>query len=69
MTARGDFAVTLLDGRQVVGHARRGGWSMSVYAGDGRLLGSGSGRTRPYALEQAGLSGEDAGEVLGRAGI
>jgi hypothetical protein len=42
-----------------------------VYAGDGdgRLLGYGTARTRPYALEHAGLSGEDAGEVLGRAGI
>jgi hypothetical protein len=29
----------------------------------------GTDRTRPRALEQAGLSGDDAGEVLGRAGI
>ena len=44
---------------------------MYVYAGEGddRLLGSGIASTRPYALEDAGLSGEDAGEVLGRAGI
>ena len=32
-------------------------------------IGYGSARTRPHALEQAGLSSEDAGEVLGRAGI
>ena len=44
---------------------------MYVYAGedDDRLLGCGTASTRPYALEHAGLSGKDAGEVLGRAGI
>jgi hypothetical protein len=36
----------------------------------GGLIGYGTARTRPHALdEQAGLSSEDAGEVLGRAGI
>lgn len=71
MSGRRDFAVTLLDGRQVVGHVRGGEWSVYVYAGDvdGRLLGYGIACTRPYALEHAGLSGEDAGEVLGLAGI
>ena len=66
-----DFAVTLSDGRRVVGHDRDGEWSIYVYAGDGdrRLLGYGIARTRLDALEHAGLSGEDAGEVLGRAGI
>ncbi len=66
-----NFAITLSDGRRVVGHDRDGEWSIYVYAGDGdgQLLGSGTARTRPYALERAGLSGEDAGEVLGRAGI
>ena len=68
---RQDFAVTLSDGRRVVGRALEGDWSVYVYAsdGDGRLLGYGTGRTRPLALEQAGLSGADAGEALGRAGI
>jgi hypothetical protein len=71
MSGRRDFAVTLLDGRRVVGHDRGGEWSMYVYAGEGddRLLSCGIASTRPYALEHAGLSGEDAGEVLGRAGI
>jgi hypothetical protein len=71
MSGGRDFAVTLSDGRRVVGHARGGEWSMFVYAGEGddRLLGCGIAATRPYALEHAGLSREDAGEVLGRAGI
>ena len=66
-----DFAVTLSDGRRVVGHNQDGEWSIYVYAGDGdrRLVGYGTARTRPHALEHAGLSGQDAGEVLGRAGI
>jgi hypothetical protein len=66
-----DFAITLSDGRRVVGHDHDGEWSMYVYAGDdeARLIGYGTARTRPHALEQAGLSSEDAGEVLGRAGI
>ena len=66
-----DFAVTVSDRRRVVGSDRDGEWSIHVYAGDrdGRLLGSGCARTRPHALEHAGLSGEDAGEVLGRTGI
>jgi hypothetical protein len=68
---RQDFAVTLSDGRRVVGRALEGDWSVYVYASDGggRLLGYSNGRTRPLALEQAGLSGDDAGEALGRAGI
>ena len=66
-----DFAVTLSDGRRVVGHERDSEWWIYVYAPDaeGRLLGHGTARTRPCALEHAGLSGDDAGEVLGRAGI
>lgn len=63
-----DFTVTLLCGLRVVGHDRAGDWSVSVYA-DGRLLGHGSGGTRLHALEQAGVSSDDAGEVLGRSGI
>jgi hypothetical protein len=35
---------------------------------DGPLLGYGSANTLPGALTQAGLSGDDAGETLGRAG-
>jgi hypothetical protein len=55
----------------VVGHNQDGEWSIYAYAGDGdrRLVGYGTARTRRHALEHAGLSGEDAGEVLGRAGI
>jgi hypothetical protein len=64
-----DFAVTLSDGRRVVGHDRERKWSVSVYASEGRLLGYASASTRLRALEQAGLSGGDAGEVLGRSGI
>jgi hypothetical protein len=70
-TARVDFATTLRDGRRVIGRENAGEWAVYVYPpGDGgRLLGYGTGRTRPSALEEAGLSGDDAGEVLGRAGI
>ena len=64
-----DFAVTLSDGRRVVGHDRDREWSVHVYGDDGRLLGYGSAGTRLHALEQAGLSGDHAGEVLGRSGI
>jgi hypothetical protein len=64
-----DFAVTLLDGRRVIGHDRDGEWSVYVYGDDGRLLGYGTGGMRLGALEQAGLSSDDAGEVLGRSGI
>ena len=66
-----DFAVTLSDGRRVLGRDRDGEWLIYVYAPDsnGRLLASGSAPTRLHALEQAGLCGDDAGEVLGRAGI
>jgi hypothetical protein len=64
-----DFAVTLSCGMRVVGHDRAGDWSVTIYAGDGRLLAYGSAPTRLHALEQAGLSSDDAGEVLGRSGI
>jgi hypothetical protein len=64
-----DFAVTLSCGLRVVGHDRSGEWSVTVYADDGRLLGCGSACTRLHALEQAGLSSDDAGEVFGRSGI
>ena len=65
-----DFAVTLSDGRRVIGNQRDGGWSVSVYAVEGgRLLGHGRADTRLLALERAGLCAEDAGEALGRAGI
>ena len=64
-----DFAMTLADGRRVVGHDRDREWSVYVYGDDGRLLGYGSASTRLRALEQAGLSGDHAGEVLGRSGI
>jgi len=64
-----DFAVSLSCGMRVVGHDRSGEWSVTVYAGDGRLLGSGRAGTRLNALVQAGLSSDDAGEVLGRSGI
>ena len=66
-----DFAVTLSDGRRVIGHDRDGKWSIYVYApdSDGRLLAFESAAMRLQALERAGLCGDDAGEVLGRAGI
>ena len=66
-----DFAVTLSDGRRVIGHDRDGKWSIYVYApdSDGRLLAFESAAMRLQALERAGLCSDDAGEVLGRAGI
>jgi hypothetical protein len=66
-----DFATTLQDGRRVIGRHHRGQWSVHVYSphDQPRLLGYGRAATRPEALERAGLSGEDAGEVLGRVGI
>jgi hypothetical protein len=71
IVARDHFATTLHDGRRVIGHGRDSHWQVHVYS-DGRgsrLLGYGSARTRPDALASAGLSGGDAGEVLGRIGI
>ena len=66
-----DFATTLRDGRRVIGRREGSEWSIHVYssARQSRLLGYGIAATRPDALERAGLSGEDAGEVLGRIGI
>ena len=68
-----EFAVTLLDGRRVIGrqHDRGESWSIYVYPPDseGPLLGYASASTRTEALREAGLSGDDAGETLGRAGI
>ena len=66
-----DFAVALADGRGVIGRALEHDWHIHVYAatGERRLLGYGTARTRPLALHQAGLSGEDAGEILGPADI
>ena len=70
---QGDLAVTLLDGRRVVGHQREKGedWLVSVYPPDseGPMLGNASASTRTNPLREAGLSGDDIGEVLGRAGI
>ena len=64
-----DFALTLSDGLRVVGYDRGGEWLVCVYQPDGRLIGHAVAGTRLHALAQAGLSGDDAGEVLGRAGI
>jgi hypothetical protein len=68
-----DFAVTLLDGRRVIGrqHNEGEGWSIYVYPpeGGGPILGYATASTRADALREAGLSGDDAGETLGRAGI
>lgn len=68
---RVDFAATLHDGRRVLGKHAGGRWSAHVYSPEehGRLLGYGVASTRPQALERAGLSGQDAGEVLGRLGV
>jgi hypothetical protein len=71
--ARRDFAVTLLDGRRVIGRQQNPGegWSIYVYPPDsgGPILGYASASTLTDALREAGLSGDDAGETLGRAGI
>ena len=67
--SRRDFAVTLSDGLRVVGYDRGGEWLVHVYQPDGRLVGHAAAGTRLQALTQAGLSGDAAGEVLGRAGI
>jgi hypothetical protein len=66
-----DFATTLHDGRRVIGRCEGSEWSIYVYSpgGRSRLLGYGIAATRPDALQRAGLTGEDAGEVLGRIGI
>ena len=64
-----DFGMTLADGRRVVGHDRIGSGRSTSNEDDGRLLGYGSASTRLRALEQAGFSGDHAGEVLGRSGI
>lgn len=66
-----DFAVTLIDGRRVIGQLLESRWYVHVYAGDGdgRLLGYGTASTRPLALQRAGLSNDDAGEALGRSRI
>jgi hypothetical protein len=66
-----DFAITLSNGRRVIGHDHDGDWSISVYAGDqeARLIGYGSARTAHTHSSKPACPGEDAGEVLGRAGI
>jgi hypothetical protein len=67
-----DFAVTLADGRRVVGRLLDSTWFVYVYASNdrnGRLLGYGTALTCPLALQRAGLSGDDADGTLGRAGI
>lgn len=70
VVVRPDFATALGDGRRVLGRHRDGRWSIYVYAADdGPLLGCATASTRLSALEQAGLSGDDAGEVLGRTTI
>jgi hypothetical protein len=70
---RRDFAVTPLDGRRVIGRRndRGEGWSIYIYPpdGEGPILGYSSAVTLADALREAGLSGDDAGETLGRAGI
>ncbi len=64
-----DFAVTLSGGLKVVGYDRGGEWLVQVYDRDGRLSGHAVAGIRLQAMRQAGLSGDEAGEVLGRAGI
>jgi Group II intron, maturase-specific domain len=66
-----DCATTLHDGRRVIGCRGGGEWSIYVYSpgGQSRLLGYGIAATRPDALQRAGPTGEDAGEILGRIGI
>jgi hypothetical protein len=66
-----DFSTTLHDGWRGVGRVRDGYRRIHVYwpGREARLLGYGTARTRLAALVAAGLSGEDAGEVLGRVGV
>jgi hypothetical protein len=66
-----DFATTLQDGRRVIGRLDRSEWAVHVYSAHDqpRLLGYGTAGSRLAALEAAGLSGDDAGEVLGRISI
>lgn len=68
-----DFAVTLLDARRVIGrqHDPGEGWSIYVYppGNEGAILGYASASTLTDALRQAGLSDDDAGDTLGRAGV
>ena len=66
-----DFATTLPRRAPRDRPPRRQEWSIYVYSpsGQSRLLGYGIAATRPDALQRAGLTGEDAGEVLGRIGI
>lgn len=72
-TPRRDFAFTLLDGRRVIvrQHGPGENWSIYVYPPDseGPILGYASASTLTDALREAGLSGDDAGETLGRAGV
>ena len=55
----------------MTGRRHAGRWQIHVYPPDRHhpLLGHGTAPTRPDALAAAGLSGDDAGEVLGRIGI
>lgn len=74
VASRRDFVVTPVDGRRVVGrrHDDGGGeWAVYVYspAPDATVLGYGTANTRPGAFQRAGLTGDDAGEALGRAGV
>jgi hypothetical protein len=64
-----DFSVQLSDCRRVIGDDHHGEWTIYVYGSDGELLGYGTAATRLHALEDAGLSDDDTGEVLGRSGI
>jgi hypothetical protein len=66
-----EFTTTLTDGRRVVGRYRADCWFVRVYSAGqpAQVFGFGAGATRPVALARAGLSGVDAGEVLGRIGI
>jgi hypothetical protein len=68
---RRDFATTLRDGRRVVGRHDGKDWSVRLYSPGqpARLVGYGVAATRLAALEDAGVSAELAGEVLGRIGI
>ena len=66
IVARDHFATTLHDGRRVIGHGRDSHWQVHVYSDERRSRLLGYGRARPDALASAGLSGGDAGEVLGR---
>jgi hypothetical protein len=65
------FATTVHDGRRVIGRREGSEWSITCTRRAGNPVSSATGMaaTRLDALQRAGLTSDDAGEVLGRIGI